>query len=172
MSVSGTGLYELMISDGREFENHLPLRLIDKLRPSWHADRPSVTQAKFSALHPCFELFADLKVGLRRREAESMSGECKSYWEACADAFPHSNNKCCLTGCSVTKKEDACKQVIFEPLGRTLLKDAVAYLTDDKRISSPKRSTEYLPSPNDAFWKVLGQKVAAYGIGIKINTGI
>jgi hypothetical protein len=171
LGISGNGIYELMISAGRELENELPVRLVDKLRNSWHGDRPSVNHAAFNAIHPNVWSFADLKTGLRRREIESMKGHDKAHWQVCANTLPHSKSACCPAGCAI-RKEDICKQIVIEPLGRTLLKEAVGYLKDDSRIFSPKRFSEYIPSPNDAFWKDLGRRVAAYGVSIRINAGI
>jgi hypothetical protein len=171
LGVTGDGVYELFICEGRELENHLPIRLVDKLRATWHGDAPSAKHALFSQSCPGIWSFADLKTGLRRREADLMNGEEGQYWQRCADTLPHSKVRCCPNGCTAQKGE-SCKQVVVEPLGRTLLKEAVAYLKDAARASSPKRSREYLPSPNDPFWRDLGRKVAAYGIGIRINSTI
>jgi hypothetical protein len=166
--VSGHGIYELIVSEGREFENHLPVKLIDKVRNIWQGNLPSAKFAELELRHQHCWLFIDFKSGLRRRDIDKMPQDERAYWSAYCAIASYKDGCCPAQNCPAGLDE-TCKHVVIEPLGRSLLKDAVNYLNHASRQGSPKRYKEYLPSPNDAFWRNLGGKVAAYGISIKVN---
>jgi len=165
--VSDPGLYELFISTGRELENHLPVRLVDKVRALWHGVTPSQAFRKFEEHCAGLMLFADLKKGTKKRDIEEMTGTAREFWEGAYAALPHCAAQCCAPACTADKAGD-CKQVVMQSMGRTLLKDARDQLFSDGAQFSPKRYRDYLPSPNDALWIEMGGRVAAYGASVKV----
>ena len=168
--VAGAGLYELVCTQGRELENHIPSRLVDRLRPLWQGNVPSTTYVNLERDVPGVSLYADLKSGLKKYDLRVMTGQQIHFWTVAATALTHCNHQCCGEQCAARDSGD-CRCAIVDPLGRTLLRDAKDFLThiDNQNI---KRHQKYLPSPNDSFWRSMGRTVAAYGIGVKIPRGI
>jgi hypothetical protein len=171
LQVTGTGIYELQISEGRELENHIPIRLIDKVRPLWNGTIPSASYVNYCQNCPAIMLFADLKSGIKRRDIDHMTGTEQIYWDAKASNLPNCAVRCCPSPCPAANPGD-CKQVIIPPLGRTLLKDVGEHLKSEVARYLPNRHRSYLPSPNDAFWTSLGGLVAAYGASVKVASTI
>lgn len=170
--VSGDGVYELLITEGRELENHIPLRLIDQIfTKKWHGATPSAASTTLEAQHAGISLYADLKAGVRKFDVDTMTGSAQVYWRTAMASLPHCTTQCCSSNCT-TETSGACKQIIVEPLGRKLLKLAGAYLRSPGRAGTNRRQLQYLPSPNDDFWKTVGMTVAAYGICVKPSRGI
>lgn len=169
-AVLGAGLYELVCTQGRELENHIPSRLVDRLRPLWQGHVPSTTYVNLERDAPGVSLYADLKSGMKKYDLRGMTGQQMQFWTVAATALTHCNHQCCGAQCTA-QNSGGCRCTIVDPLGRTLLRDAKDFLTniDNQDI---KRHQRYLPSPNDSFWKSMGQTVAAYGIGVKIPRGM
>jgi hypothetical protein len=166
LQVSGDGLYDVCVTDGRELENHLPAKLVDKIRPVWEGSAPSEKYAQITQRCQSMMMFVDLKKGLKRKDIEELSGNARIFWDG---AFASLNQpvKCCHTGCSALTAGD-CKHSVMTPLNRTLLHDARDYLLQNAK--NQKRFREYLPSQNESFWKKVGSLVAAYGVSVKITS--
>lgn len=163
MTVSGPGIFELLISDGREIENHIPSRLLDKVHANWEGNIPSNSCIILNQRHPGITLFCDLKSGIRKWDIDSMSGTNRIFWEAAQQALGIAQ-ACCTTECNKKNSGD-CATTILQPIGRSLLRLAGEHLRATS--NNPKRHTEYLPSPNDSFWKAMGSAVASYCIAPK-----
>lgn len=165
--VTGAGLYELQISSGRELENHIPIRLVDKVRALWNGVTPSEAYATFGQQCPGLMMFTDLKSGVKMRDVDYMTGTERTFWDGAVPDLPHCAIRCCPSPCAAPKSGD-CRQTIVPPMGRTLLKDVNEHLKNGPTRYVPKRYRDYLPSPNDTFWTDLGAIVAAYGISTKV----
>jgi hypothetical protein len=163
LAVTGPGLYGLCVTQGRELENHIPIRLLNKVRATWHAKTPSDTHATFHAISPEIPLFADFKSGLKRKDVETLSAAVQAFWTPLKTAL--SSTACCSAACQAATPGD-CKDVLIAPLGRTLLRDVRDFLLAS--ADDPRRCREYLPSPNEGFWLKVGEVVAAYGVSVKV----
>lgn len=168
-AVAGDGLYEMSITPGRELENHIPARLIDKLRTTWQGKQPSTRLAELAALSPAVTLFADLKSGIKRKDIDDLEGASEAFWRPLIPALSAGLPPCCAQLCTAASAGD-CKSALIAPLHRTLLRDAKLHL--DESSHDPKRSRAYLPSSNDSVWLKLGALVAAYGLSVKVTPGM
>lgn len=61
--IKGEGLYEVCMTPGREIENHIPVKIIDKIRSDWEGATPSQSYTRFNQNNQQILLFADLKRG-------------------------------------------------------------------------------------------------------------
>lgn len=169
LSVSGPGLYEVSTTPGRELENHLPARLIDKIRQLWDGLPPSQRRSQLSAISPDIPVFADYKSGLKLREFDHFKGPSSNFWSSVLPQLATGLKNCCPVGCTATTN-GGCKTTVIHPLGNALLKDACAYLQQNS--SDRARHKKYLPSQGDEGWLAMGAIVASYGLSVKIAATI
>jgi hypothetical protein len=165
-ALTGQGIYEIAISPGRELENHLPSNLINKVRDQWNGKSTQTQYTNITTADQRAIFFLDLKKGLKLKDIDDMTGAAKAFWDAFYKKL--NNSATCCTGKCAANIAGDCKHTIVAPLGRTLLRDACAYLENNNF----KRQKNYLPSPNDAFWRDIGEKVASYGVATKVQSNI
>lgn len=163
MELQKSGIYEIFVSTGREIENHIPSRLLDKVHLVWDGDKPSNTCTRLNRNHAEITSFSDMKSGLKKWNIDSMIGVNRIYWEGVQHALAI-NPICCPAKCQAKNSGD-CSTTILQPIGRSLLRVTGEYLLS--QATNPKRYNDYLPSPNDSFWKTMGAAVAAYCVAPK-----
>ena len=168
LQVLGQGVYEVLMTKGRELENHLPSRLVDKIRPLWRGQVPSAAYTQLENAYQGITLYADLKAGLKRKNVEGLGGLSRTYWEGAMVALGQVV-VCCAGACGAAHA-GGCQHTVLEPLNTRLLRDAGEYL--ETNAHDLKRHRGYLPSPNEAFWKEMGKVVAAYGVSVKVSPTI
>lgn len=163
MQITAHGVYQVIVSTGREIENHIPSRLLDNINRTWEGDKPSNSYIRLNKAHPDITLFNDMKSGVKKWNIDLMNENSKNYWQSAYQALGI-NPKCCENSCQSKNSGDCCTSILH-PFGKSLLKSSGQYLKS--QASNPKRHTDYLPSPNDSFWKSMGAVVAAYCIAPK-----
>lgn len=169
LQVEGSGIYEVSITLGREMENHIPTRLVDKVRTKWDDLIPSEKQVKLTEVSPQMPLFLDMKAGLKKKEIQSFVGDKLAFWGPISAQLEVGKEKCCPTGCSMATVGD-CKLSLVPPLGRTLLKDVAGYL--EQTSTDSRRYKGYLPSNNQDYWLSMGALAAAYGLSVKVTAAM
>jgi hypothetical protein len=169
LAVAGDGLYEVSVTPGRELENHIPARLVNKVRSVWQGKQPSDRYAELAAISQNIPVFVDLKSGLKKKDVEGLNGSSRVFWDAFLPQLEAGSVQCCPNHCNAALAGD-CKSTLVAPLNRSLLRDTTEYLQGASH--DPRRHREYLPSQNDGVWLATGALVAAYGISVKVSAAM
>ena len=165
--VSGSGLYELRVTDGRTIENVLPWRLIDAVRAN-HAPRPSLALSRIEAAAPQSTRYANLKYGESWYSVSRITRpECSQFWASVRlavglPALP----PCCGAICPAVAQQN-CHEVVVPGFGGSLLKDAQTWL--ELNCGDSMRHRCYAESADAREWDSVGQWVADYCLGTRRN---
>jgi hypothetical protein len=162
VTVNGSGVYLVLLTDSRMIENALPWRLIDRARAT-RVPLPSTELASAERKHPESSRFLNFKKGVCGFEISQMTpAASRVFWQSAASSLLGAP-KCCPTGACTAAQESACKYRVHRGYGGSLLSDVATWL---KANRSPNRSGQYIPSPNDTDWKLIGATVAALTLGL------
>jgi len=159
LAVTGPGLYQVEVTDGRSLENSLPWRLIDIVKPT-KVPLPSKELAVFQAAVPDAPRFLNFKKGINGYDMSRLTGGDAAYWAGAAAKISGASS-CCNPTCQA-KDQPTCGYKPWSGFGGSLLGEAGQWLADSK---GPKRYLRYLPSPNDQDWRRIGAIVGAFSIG-------
>jgi hypothetical protein len=161
-AANAPGLYTVLLTESRMIENAIPWRLIDRVR-SARIPLPSAELVSAEQKHPQSSQFLNLKRGICGFEISQMTPDIsKIFWQGAAASIVGPPT-CCPTGVCIAPQESACKYRLHRGYGGSLLSDVAKWLVDNR---NPNRSEQYLPSPNDANWKIIGATVAALTLGL------
>lgn len=162
VSVNGSGVFLVLLTDSRMIENAIPWRLIDRARAA-RSPLPSSELTSAEQRHPLSSRYMNFKRGICGFEISQMTPiATKVYWQAAATALAGTPT-CCPAGACNAAQESACKYRVHRGYGGSLLSDVAAWL---KANREPSRSNQYIPSPNDSDWKHIGASVAAMALGL------
>lgn len=159
VGVAGDGLFELCITNGRSLENALPWRLVDVVYGGNPPPSTTLRQMELSYRHSTAYLF--FKSGFRGFEITKLLPPCSVFWRAAIVSHAGAPT-CCPAVCNAANAT-LCTYIFHAGFGRTLLGNVARWLESNYL---PNRLTAYDPSENDVEWKLLGSKVASYGLGM------
>lgn len=162
MAVTGPGLYEVVVTAGRELENAVPWRLIDQLRREQEPP-PSEQLASLNRVQPRASQFVDLKRGCRGHDITRLAGSpCETFWQSVQEGLTGVPT-CCPTGCRA-EVFGSCGHRLVRELGRSMLGEVESHLR--ATAGQHARHRAYVPSPGDADWLDLGKRVFEAGLGL------
>lgn len=161
-AVNAPGVYSVLLTESRMIENVIPWRLIDRAR-STRVPLPSNELASAEQKHRQSSRFLNLKKGICGFEISQMTpNTSKVFWQAAAASLIGPPT-CCPGGACTATQESACKYRVHRGYGGSLLTDVAAWLCANRNSN---RSRQYMPSPNDADWKLIGAMVASMTLGL------
>ena len=160
MTISGAGLFDLRVTQGRTLENALPWRLLDAIRPN-KPPQPSFEMANIERAHPAASKFLNVKRGIYGHDLNRLNGtQSGQFWDATRIGLGK-EIKCCAAGCKADKLGN-CSTIIAPGFGNSTLADAQAYIENTKHKTN--RHEDYLPSPGAEEWLDLGRWVFEFGL--------
>jgi hypothetical protein len=161
LNISGDGVFEVVVTNGRSIENLLPWRLID-LFFSDVSPSPSATLLSMRQRSPFSTSFLNFKSGICGHEfLKSGPQACDIYWKE-VGAATVGEPACCPSICNADKAA-SCQHTIHSGFGRPLLGKVSDWINENLAFG---RANKYLPSPNDSDWRQIGQLIGAYALGV------